>query len=150
MRKTASSYWTGTRVKPGAMAVTMSGEKTTPAMETATRITERSVKAMLASSKASSRDFRFRYSVKTGTKETVRDPSPRSLRSRLGIRKATKKASVTIPAPKKPATTMSRMNPKTRLSIVARPTMPAALATFAFSRLCGRSFSIVEIFRNGA
>ena len=123
-------------MKPGAMTVTMSGENRTPRNETATSRIDRAVKAISASSSASSRVLFFRYSVKTGTKETVNDPSARSRRSRFGIRKATKKASVERPAPKRPATIMSRMNPKTRESIVAVPTTPAARMTRAFSEPC--------------
>jgi hypothetical protein len=51
----------------------------------------------------------------------------------LGILKATKKASVASPAPKKAATTMSLMKPNIRDSMVASPTTPAALAIFEFS-----------------
>jgi len=38
-----------------------------------------------------------------------------------------------MPAPKKPATTMSLRKPNTLLAMVAEPTTPAALATFEFS-----------------
>jgi hypothetical protein len=49
------------------------------------------------------------------------------------MRNATQKASVIQLAPNNAAITMSRMTPKTRLTIVAAPTIPAALATLAFS-----------------
>ena len=48
------------------------------------------------------------YSVNTGTTAVDRAPSARRRRRMLGIRKATKNASVTGPAPKASATTMSR------------------------------------------
>ena len=87
----------------------------------------------LANRKASSRPLRVRYSEKTGMKDTVREPSANRRRKRLGIRKATKKASAARPAPKKPAMTTSLTNPSMRLSKVAAPTIPAALVTFEFS-----------------
>ena len=130
---TVRAYLSGVARKPGAITVTMAGEKMTPASEMTTRMTDRSVKATRASSKASSRDFVLRYSVKTGTKAIVSEPSANRRLSRFGIRKATKKASVARPAPKKRATMTSRMKPKTRESIVASPTTPAALATRWFS-----------------
>ena len=71
-------------------------------------------------------------SPKTGTKATV-SSLPRAGAAEGGDPKATKKASVLNPAPKRPATTMSRMKPKTRESIVAAPTTPAARATCLFS-----------------
>src|SRR5690242_16148840 len=54
----------------------------------------------------------------------------------FGIRKATKNASVTGPAPKASATTMSRAKPSTRLASVAAPIAPSAPRT---CRSCGRS-----------
>src|SRR5688572_14924551 len=48
----------------------------------------------------------------------------------LGMRKATKKASVTGPAPKASATTMSRAKPSTRLASVAEPMAPTAPSTW--------------------
>src|SRR5437762_7250577 len=48
----------------------------------------------------------------------------------LGIRKATKKASVTGPAPKISATIMSRAKPSTRLARVAAPIEPSAPTTW--------------------
>src|SRR5262245_44157915 len=48
----------------------------------------------------------------------------------LGMRKATKKASVTGPAPKASATTMSRTKPSTRLARVATPMEPRAPTTW--------------------
>ena len=69
--------------KPGAMTVTMSGEKRTPSSETATRRIDSAVKTMSARSSASFRERFLRYSVKTGTKETVSDPSARRRRRRF-------------------------------------------------------------------
>jgi hypothetical protein len=66
-------------------------------------------------------------------KETVMDPSPKNLLRVLGIKKATKKASVASPAPKKYAITTSRAYPRIRLRNVADPTTPAALAILSCS-----------------
>src|SRR3990170_3128724 len=60
--------------------------------------------------------------------EMVKDPSPTNLRHRLGIRKATKKASAAIPAPKKLAITISLKKPKIRLKRVPIPMVVAAFA----------------------
>jgi len=133
VRNTVSLYWSGFLVNPHAMIFTIHGAKSIPRNETRTSIIERRVKATPASSTASSRDFFFRYSVKTGIKAMVRDPSAKSRLKRLGILKATKKASVARPAPKNPATTTSRRKPNIRLRKVAAPTTQAAFATRAFS-----------------
>ena len=56
-------------------------------------------------------------------------PSASSRRSRFGIRKATKKASVSGLAPNARASTMSRVYPRTRLASVASPMAPTARTT---------------------
>ena len=94
--------------------------------------------ADLAISKASSFPRFVRYSVKTGINATLKEPSAKSLLKRLGILKATKKASEASPAPKNQAITTSLMKPKMRLNKVADPTTPAAFVT--------RWFSVVGLF----
>ena len=111
----------------------MIGDKNIPAMVVATSNIESSLMADLANSKASSFPWFDRYSVKTGINDTLNEPSAKSLRIRLGIRKATKKASELSPAPKKPAITTSLTKPKIRLNNVAEPTTPAAFVTRSFS-----------------
>jgi hypothetical protein len=59
-------------------------------------------------------------------KEMVNDPSPTKRLQRLGILKATKKASAAIPVPKKLAITISLKKPRIRLSKVPVPMMEAA------------------------
>ena len=76
-----------------------------------------------------------KYSVKIGTNAMVNDPSAKSLRSKFGILKATKKASDAIPAPKYPAMTISINSPKIRLNRVAQLTTPAAFVTCEFTCL---------------
>jgi hypothetical protein len=66
-------------------------------------------------------------------KETVKAPSPTSRLQRLGIRKATKKASAAMPAPKKWAITASLKKPRIRLRSVPIPMVEAALVIACFS-----------------
>jgi hypothetical protein len=69
--------------------------------------------------------------------EMVKEPSPTNRLHRLGIRKATKKASAAIPAPKKFAITISRKNPRTRLRSVPVPMVVAALVILCSSDIRG-------------
>jgi hypothetical protein len=66
-------------------------------------------------------------------KEIVKDPSPTKRLHKLGIRKATKKASAAIPAPKKWAMTISLKKPTMRLRRVPVPMVVAALVILWFS-----------------
>src|SRR3546814_9719813 len=68
-----------------------------------------------------------------GTKACEKAPSAKSLRSRLGMRKATQKASVRGPAPNELAIRMSRNRPVMRESSVKLLTVAADL-----NRLMGR------------
>jgi hypothetical protein len=113
------------------MALTIQGEKIIPAAVKKSKTMVRTEKETETNSSLSSLDFRLRYSEYIGIKETVSDPSPTSRRKRLGIRKATKKASVAVPAPKSWATIISLRKPKILERSVAPPTIPAALAIFS-------------------
>src|SRR5260370_12589151 len=53
-------------------------------------------------------------------------PSANKSRSKFGNRNAIKKASRYFPAPNKPANTISRIKPRTRLDKMAMPTTPVA------------------------
>jgi hypothetical protein len=53
-------------------------------------------------------DSRLRYSARIGTNACENAPSPNSLRSRFGMRNATKNASVASPAPNARAMKKSR------------------------------------------
>src|SRR3970040_2335089 len=68
-------------------------------------------------------------------------PSASSRWNRFGILKATKKASVTGPAPKARATTTSRTNPRIRLVSVARPMLPTGRTTPASTAAAAPPFS---------
>src|SRR5690606_687582 len=58
------------------------------------------------------------YSDSTGTNAWLKAPSANRRRKKLGILKATKKASIRPPAPKTPNKTTSRTKPKIRDSMV--------------------------------
>src|SRR5688572_25726543 len=64
-----------------------------------------------------------RYSDRTGTKAVENAPSANKRLKKLGILKATKKASAPPPAPKYWATTTSRTIPSTRDNKVKKLTM---------------------------
>jgi len=133
VKKIVRENFSGESANPGAMIRMINGENTTPATATTTSSTESSLTADLAISKASSFPWRVRYSVKTGIKATLNDPSAKSLLKRFGILNATKNASELSPAPKNQAMTTSLINPKIRLNSVADPTTPAAFVTRSFS-----------------
>src|SRR5581483_7569482 len=78
----------------------------------------------------SARECAAAYSVNTGITAVESAPSASRRRRMFGMRKATKKASVTGPAPKTRATSMSRANPSTRLVSVAAPMEPSAPTTW--------------------
>src|SRR4030095_17132429 len=80
-----------------------------------------------------------------------RAPSSRTRLSMLGIRNATKNASVTGPAPKVRATTMSRTSRSTRLTRVApaippraRTTCPSLALTLKFPRRYGMMHGVPD------
>jgi len=133
VKKTVRAYFSPIPPKPGAIILTINGEKIMPRIVTTVRIRTRKVETTRASKKASFFDLVCRYSVKTGIKATEKEPSAKSLRKRFGIRKATKKASADMPEPKKLAISISLANPRILLRKVKIPTMPAALVTTSFS-----------------
>jgi len=73
--------------------------------------------------------------VKTGTKATVKAPSARRRRRRLGMRKATMKAAAAGLSPKNEAVTWSRARPASRDKKVAPPTMPAVRAIWRLASM---------------
>ena len=133
VRRTVRAYFSPIPPKPGAITLTINGEKIMPRMVTAVRTRTRKVKTTRANKKASSFDLFCRYSVNTGIKATEKEPSAKSLLKRFGIRKATKNASADIPEPKKLAISISLANPRILLKKVKIPTIPAALVTTSFS-----------------
>ena len=129
VRSTARSAWTGSSLNPGAMTRRIHGA---PAMPTivvrpSARIAAPSTALSIVIS--SSRDRVSTYSLKTGTTAVESAPSASRRRNMFGMRNATKNASVTGPAPKTSATTMSRTNPRMRESSVAPLMEPSARTT---------------------
>jgi hypothetical protein len=131
---TVSENVSGYRVNhPGATIRIKIGEKRMPNKVRTNKTTPAMVKAIWVSSLVSSSDLWVMYSVYTGMKEMVNDPSPTKRLQRLGILKATKKASAAIPVPKKLAITISLKKPSIRLRKVPIPMMDAALVILWFS-----------------
>jgi hypothetical protein len=135
VKRTVRAYFSPIPPKPGAIILTINGEKIMPRMVITVRIRTRKVKTTLANKKVSALDLFCKYSEKTGINDTENEPSAKSLLKRLGIRKATKNASADIPEPKNLAIRMSLANPKILLKKVKKPTTPAALVTSSFSRI---------------
>jgi len=75
--------------------------------------------------RTSSSDRLLRALPRMGTKAWANAPSANRRRNRLGMRKATQKASVMGPAPKARATRMSRIRPEMRDSSVKLLTVAA-------------------------
>ena len=94
--------------QPGAITVTTSGATSAPRPATTQSTTMAAPVTARARRPKASGPSRVSVSVKTGTTAVDSAPSARSRRSRFGMRKATKNASVMGPAPKARATTMSR------------------------------------------
>src|SRR2546426_3093609 len=92
------------------------------------------------------------YSVKTGIIAVDNAPSAKRRLRMLGMRNATKNASVTGPAPNARATIMSRTKPSRRLRRVAlaippsaRTTCPSLPLTLKFPRPCGMMHRVPDI-----
>ncbi|MNP24091.1 hypothetical protein D3C76_1168340 [compost metagenome] len=79
------------------------------------------------------------YSARIGTKAWENAPSAKIRRSRLGSLKATKKASVAMPAPNMRATMVSRTKPSTRDTMVMELTAASDLSRFMKSANPGSS-----------
>jgi len=86
----------------------MSGAASMPIAVAATSTRNSRVPIASTSERVSSALCRFRYSDSIGTKACEKAPSANMRRSRFGMRKATKNASVARPAPKKRAMKKSR------------------------------------------
>ena len=137
---TASAAFPGSAMKPGAITRRIHGAATMPSTVVTVSAMRASPSTARSMRRSSGRDLVAAYSVKTGIIAVERAPSARRRRRILGIRKATKNASVTGPAPNVRATSMSRANPSTRLSSVAAPIEPSAWTTCP-------SLALILIFR---
>ena len=108
MSVTARSKSPVSERQPGAITATTWWESSTPRAETRQSTTMAAPVAARARRAKAVGPPRVRVSVNTGITAVESAPSPRRRRRRFGMRKATRKASVTGPAPKAWATTMSR------------------------------------------
>jgi hypothetical protein len=96
----------------------MTGAAAMPIAAASTSARNRTVAIASIRVLVSSAPLRFLYSPRIGTNACEKAPSANRRRSRLGILKATKKASVSSPAPKMRAIRKSRTKPSTRLTMV--------------------------------
>ncbi len=105
---TVRSNLAGSAANPGAERYTISDAPAMPRTAATTSARPSSVATPSMRSLVSSREVLFFCPARTGTNAWESAPSANSRRSRLGMRKATKKASVAGPAPKARAITKSR------------------------------------------
>jgi hypothetical protein len=108
VRLTARSNSAESARQPGAITATTCGASSAPSADTTQSTTMAAPAAARASRAKAPGPPWVRVSVNTGMTAVDSAPSPSSRRSRFGMRKATRNASVTGPAPKTWATTMSR------------------------------------------
>jgi hypothetical protein len=99
---------------------TIRGVTTTPIITARVTKKERKVKIAERNILVFSRSASRRYTLKVGIKATAMEPSAKSRRNRLGIRKATEKASDRALVPRRLAFVISRRSPKTRETRVRR------------------------------
>ncbi len=109
--------------QPGANRKVSTGAAMTPTRVTANRTRPNTPLTLATSSRTSSCDFCTLYSEMTGTKACENAPSAVRRRMKFGILNATRKASISGPAPKEIRYTMSRITPVTRERSVRRPTI---------------------------
>ena len=127
MSSTAVSRPCGDCFKPLAISHTNPGAASTPntlVINTAqaSSVATLSIKTWVAASPCSAR-----VAASTGTKAWLNAPSANKRRNKFGMRKATRKASVTALAPKALAIRVSRANPVMRDSRVSKETVEADL-----------------------
>ena len=109
------------------MAQTSSGAAATPTAQVSSSIQVSSVATRSISRLVSASPYCALLAASTGTKAWLNAPSANRRRNRLGIRKATLKASVMALAPNDEAISSSRTRPVTRESNVNRETVEADL-----------------------
>jgi hypothetical protein len=114
---------------PGAIRLIISGAKISPSITVRIKEINKMEKNSSAKSLASLKEL-FNFFAKAGVKAELKAPSAKILLKRLGILKATKKASVKLVAPKKVAIVMSLRRPKTLLPNIDADTIKADLKTF--------------------
>ena len=108
----------------------MYGAATTPIKVTTNNTTPIRAATWSTKSRVSSNERVFLYSERIGTNANEKAPSANKRRKRLGIRNATKKASVAMPAPKIRAINISLTNPRIRDTKVMLLTAAKDLSKF--------------------
>src|SRR5699024_6436239 len=134
----------GSRPKPGAKSHTSHGAANIARAVIRASTAKRLPATASSNSRISRLLPRVAYSESTGMKAWLKAPSANNRRMKLGILKATKKASAPLPAPNRVATTTSRTSPMTRDNMVmALTTTPERIkppvlgATARASSPCG-------------
>ena len=122
--------------KPGANKSTRSGAITIPITQATLNTTAARVATLLASRHAD-----WSPCVAIVLENVVMNavdsaPSAKRSRNRFGVRNATVNASMARPPPKSAAKICSRIRPRMRLHMTARPTMPAALVLTWLVEVC--------------
>src|SRR6185369_7365101 len=125
---TAASKLCGCCWKPLASAQTMMGAAVTPRTQVASRAHASTVATLSISRWVAASPSLSLECASAGTKAWLNAPSPNRRRNRLGMRKATLKASVSELAQKTAAINRSRTRPVTRDARVSRETVEADLS----------------------
>ena len=127
--------FSGSLTKFGATSMAIYGARIIPRRHIRITTDNKKPKTTPASLLAASLPSFAIYSVKTGTYPADTEPSAKSSLRRLGIRYATKNASVSPEAPKTLAIITSLTKPRIRLHVVAIDIRPAAFVTLRFSSI---------------
>ena len=115
---------------PGAVMVITHGAASIPITVTIARARVSNPETYETNTRVASSPCLLLYSARIGTNACEKAPSAKIRRSRLGSLKATKKASVAIPAPKMRATIASRAKPSTRENMVIELTAASDFKRF--------------------
>src|SRR5204863_3652617 len=123
--KMVSSVLSGDQF-PHVKSSTSCGANTMPSSVTTLMKTAVRVATLFASRHADSSPSTVIFFENVVMNAVESAPSANKSRSRLGNRNAIRNASRFLPAPKRPANTISRIKPSIRLDRIAKPTIPAA------------------------
>jgi hypothetical protein len=111
---------------PQVKSSTSCGANTIPSSVTALMKTAVSVATLFASRHADASPSTAIFFENVVMNAVERAPSANKSRNKFGNRNAIRNASRFLPAPKRPANTISRTSPRMRLDRIAIPTIPAA------------------------
>ena len=125
--KTAASNPRGSCFSPLAISQTSTGAAATPITQVSSSAQASKVATRLTSTWVAASPFWALLAASTGTNAWLNAPSANRRRNRLGMRKATLKASVMALAPNVEATSSSRTRPVIRDTSVNRETVDADL-----------------------